>query len=532
MNLSTKLIWFSLCFILILSCQKESKNQIKQTEFSNFNAQEALNSYLNFRKSLNNPNLSNTTISTNNLKTNQKKDILFEILNDSPYESNTKDYSFVEFKIKYKYDSGLIPDKGTLEENQKFRNSTLNKLLIKKNKKSGIIDYELIAYIPTKDYLKNYSITPENFIDHINSNFNGFILHKNIGGEIILLENIINGVVEKKMYPQRNTNVKLKVSGLNTSSATDGCGQICYYTPYYDDFCRCWVDDWQCFTGCEPPYYPGVSLDNGMLAFESNQAFYDLYNQLDNEVETYNANFYDQKGSLTDDQVETIEIQQNFDEYKPLRDFENYFSFASLRQKIETEENAWMENITLDPNTDPDAIYTGSDEVIQSFFNQNQSVKIAGIYTGTPSDNEYATNASGSNGTTCRTHKRYHQFSDLYNNDSKRAKYVASFNGFYLGIFSSRIVARTKNYKKKSNGHWKKFATICKARILGYVVDNNCSGEKPFFTTYKPEKRRRSYKSSRIEFFATSYIKSGDMIGEHYVGSNANTLYFSQALTW
>ncbi|MFC5284533.1 hypothetical protein [Pedobacter alpinus] len=119
----------------------------------------------------------------------------------------------------------------------------------------------------------------------------------------------------------------------------------------------------------------------------------------------------------------------------------------------------------------------------------------------------------------------------MYDNNIRSAKFVAAFNGTYLGLFT-RIVAKTKNFKKKSNGNWKKFATICSSKIYGTVVDVNCGDPQLFGTPFKVEKRRRSYKSVIIEFLNSSKIISGQMMGVHSVGPNGNKLYLSKLLTW
>ena len=517
--------------ITFISCKKDFKtnNEIKNIDFDN---KTALTSYKNFKNyalsSLNEGK--QKSLNAASTFTNPSSD--FTILENVFYESNTKDYSFVEFQIEYKTKNGLLPNKSNDATDKARIDATIDRLLIKKNKKSGIIDYELVSYIPDKEALNSKILLTNNKHNDLSSSFNGHVYHKNIGGETMYLELIENGVVTKKLYKVKNNNgLKVQSSTIKLNQQWDCLYEYCIEGYIYDTGCFCH----ECFGECTPivSEYPGVSVENGIFTFDSNQSFYDAFMSLDNAVDQHNANFYDSKTNLTDEQVENIELQTNFDEFKPLRDFEINFGFASLRQKIENEENLWMENYTLNPATDPDMLYTEPDDVMRTFFNQNESVKIAGIYRSTPTDNEMQTHVTGPDGSNCKTHRRYSVFSDLYDNDTKRAKFVASFNGYYLGLPLKRIVARTKNYKKKSNGNWKKFATICRSKIFGQNVNGNCSGPEAFFTPFKAEKRVKSYKRSAVEIAGNSnFIKKGEMLGEHFVGSNGSIIYFTKSFTW
>ena len=524
---------------VILSCKKEKRNLQADTKPNSvFKADEALKSYQNFKSYLSTNQNKPSNVSVNSLKSENTKNIPFDIINTNPYSSEMKDFYFVEFPIKYKYKNGVLPERTNQIDDNKRIEASVDRIIVKKNKKSGIIDFELITYVPSQGFVNQPYDIKENQYGNLSKSFTGLILHKNIGGEQLYLEKISNGEVVKKLYKQKGAKPNsIKVSSNDIKTATLNCNTICYDDFVLDETCQCFVWGTVCYTDCyETSSYPGVSLDNGVLAFESNQAFYDLYNQLDNGVETYNDNFYDPKASLTDDQVEVIEIQENFDEYKPLRDFESYFGFASLRQKIETEENAWMDNTTLDPSTDPDFIYTEPDEVMQSFFNQNKSVKIAGNYFSTPEQDDLIIYSNTTNSTTqssCnnKLHKRYSEpnTQHIYDGGNKSAKFVASFNGLYL-LVATRLVARTKNFKRKSNGHWKKFATICYAHLGGIVNDAYCYDSDFQETRPKSEKRRRSFKASTLYFANTlDHINKNEMIGNHTVGTFIN---FNKSFTW
>lgn len=406
----------------------------------------------------------------------------------------------------------------------------VDRLVIKENKKSGIIDYELVSYIPSNDVIAKPYNLKANQLNKLDIEFDGYILHKNIGGEIILLEKIKAGILEKKLYKTINKNRLLKTQGIKNDNTTY-CSSYCFREIVYEPTCNCYIRDYVCFSECyEVTNFPGVTIDNGVVSFESNQSFFEAYTSLDNAVEQHNSNFYDSKEDKTDEEVDMISTQVNFDDVKPLRDFENLYGIASLRQKIQNEENIWLENSVLNPNTGPDVLYSEPDDVMRTFFNQNQTLKIAGIYRGTPSDGVLTTNSGGSS-SECRSHARYSESNEnhMYDNNTRSAKLVASFNGLYLGLAGTRIIARTKNFKKKSSGNWKKFATSCYAGIGGQVVNVNCYGNVPFSTTDEGYERRRSYKASKIDANVPSYIKRNEMSGVHEVRFK---LTYQRYFTW
>ncbi len=257
--------------------------------------------------------------------------------------------------------------------------------------------------------------------------------------------------------------------------------------------------------------YPGVAYHDGILEFADLDHYKDMITQLEDEMELHNANFFDDPArvTLSDDDVNALAENQGFDEYAPLRDFENYFGFYSMRQDAETAEIAWMNNSVLSSTTDPDKNYPEDSEITRTVLNTDAEIKIA-----LQSHSSTFESSSGC----CRTNDRKFGYATL-NNDQNQVKYVGSFHGAHL-LLGTRIVARTKNFKKKSNGKWKKWATSCRAQIGGSVVDENCGSATPFATGYKPAKRRRSFESRRMEWVQFSKITSSGMGSSHSVVSN------------
>lgn len=253
---------------------------------------------------------------------------------------------------------------------------------------------------------------------------------------------------------------------------------------------------------------------------------YDLVTDLSNSVELHNANFYDSKEAMTDDQVDAISEQENFDEYKPLRDFEAYFSFSSLRAKIEQDENVWLANPVLNDATDPDNVYKEQDDVMRSFLNLSGDIKVAGVVYNLSSTE---TQETGEFTNDCRSHGRDHA-PQFYDNNNKRLKYVAAYDGYYALLGGTRINAKTKSFKKKSNGNWKRYAVFSNAQIGGLIVNNNCVDPQSFVSPYKAQKRRQTSRSERFRFAGYSQFKSGEMSSSH--SANGNQFFYSIVLTF
>lgn len=71
-----------------------------------------------------------------------------------------------------------------------------------------------------------------------------------------------------------------------------------------------------------------------------------------------------------------------WDLYKPLRDFENFFSgYSSQRANVESLVNTWEQSDQSDPTSFPEANFIIDDEVTQTLINTNNQVKIEGVGT-------------------------------------------------------------------------------------------------------------------------------------------------------
>lgn len=188
---------------LIFSCQKDTKTSNGRTSKLAFQADEALKSYQNFKSYLLSNQKTSPKINMSTSKISNKNYVSFDLINNDSYTSEIKNFYFVEFPVKYKNKNGILPDRTNNADDSERINAIVDRMLIKKNKKSGIIDYELISYIPSDNYLKKTYELKLNQYDQLLKQFSGFILHKNIGEETLYLEKVEGGEIIKKLYPKK-----------------------------------------------------------------------------------------------------------------------------------------------------------------------------------------------------------------------------------------------------------------------------------------------------------------------------------------
>lgn len=118
---------------------------------------------------------------------------------------------------------------------------------------------------------------------------------------------------------------------------------------------------------------------SGIMEFTDKNALNTILARLDQALEVHSDNFADQYGYMSDDAFNNYAASVGFDEFLPMKEFEAYFGFYSLRQKIETEEIAWL--ATTDPwsaSVYPDDNYAIEDDAERTVNNQYGQVRVSG----------------------------------------------------------------------------------------------------------------------------------------------------------
>ncbi len=91
------------------------------------------------------------------------------------------------------------------------------------------------------------------------------------------------------------------------------------------------------------------------IAVFSDELAYKNYTEaLEIEVENWENTFLSQWGHLNDDDLNAKEDELNFDNEKPLTEFENQIGLQSLHKQYVLDEAAWLNNNVLDLSADPD----------------------------------------------------------------------------------------------------------------------------------------------------------------------------------
>ncbi len=101
--------------------------------------------------------------------------------------------------------------------------------------------------------------------------------------------------------------------------------------------------------------YNSINKNTGtkIIEFNNMESYENMINQLNEDVENWDDNFVATYGHLDDDALNDKEEELNFDDEKPLSDFENENNFISLRNKYFIEENIWLNNEELKDSNNP-----------------------------------------------------------------------------------------------------------------------------------------------------------------------------------
>ncbi len=249
-----------------------------------------------------------------------------------------------------------------------------------------------------------------------------------------------------------------------------------------------------------------------MLEFRDAAQFQQVLDCLDAAVEANNDAFEAKYSNLSDDEVEVIEEKTGFNEDQPLIDFENSKRFVSLRSSVETAIVAWLDHDNLDPNTDPDDI-TVDDEVMRTVLNTAYKVKVGGqIY-------DFSVAGGGSPDATCC--KKWLSGGPKfvqYEGGAKQFKIKGSVRDFgIVSVAKSKVVS----FKKKSNGHWKRYKTRLVANVAGTGFNSDCTKSAAFGGTKGPKRKKHLTVKVTVGIGSTAIcVKPGTTVASCVVSDN------------
>lgn len=117
-----------------------------------------------------------------------------------------------------------------------------------------------------------------------------------------------------------------------------------------------------------------VDCENNILIFPTWEKYWETIELLDQMIED-DCDSFDATvpNNITDDQYDALADAAGFDEDNVLRNFEEDLAFCSLRRKIESLENDWLDQQgdgQWDINADPDNHFI-DDETERTLLSQN-----------------------------------------------------------------------------------------------------------------------------------------------------------------
>ena len=323
----------------------------------------------------------------------------------------------------------------------------------------------------------------------------------------------------------------------------------------------------------------GKGFTGATIAIFSDEVSYKNYTKdLEVQVETWDDAFLAQWGHLNDDDLNAKEEELNFDNEKPLTDFENQIGLQSLRQKYLQEEETWLNNEVLDEATDPDAnpIYN-FDENELAVMNTLAEIQIGTTIVKKLTEEEFnlvnqkAGKSSKSKGSFTEPYKDtylviedsdYDALVDFNNGDisvldkgnvstsgsttvisckygkSKRRS-ISTAPGKKIKALikvpqprwgaNGKVKSKIKSYKKKGR-RWKKWRTYIAAGASGRVYNSNCSNESFLINDdlqTPKRKKKRVYKWDNPTW-GSHIVKNGEMKGLY----KQNGVIKELPLTW
>lgn len=249
--------------------------------------------------------------------------------------------------------------------------------------------------------------------------------------------------------------------------------------------------------------YAGVTITyettEGILKFNNASDVNIVINHLDTQDSIWNENYDNQYLNMSVEEMDSLDIVNNFDEFKIYRDFENLFpGYNSKRKQIEIAENAWL--INNFSGTDPDTIDYTFDESENSIFNIANSFKIGsniyelrsdGLYiNGVPQTGVIEQMSFDAFADPCFSGKKTSFYYPP--GTTKRYKLKAAIHS--IGIRSS-AKGKIVSYKQKNSGGWRRSRTEMAVSAVGNIYTKQCnfnfsfSVRKPSPTGFKKRKQ-------------------------------------------
>ncbi len=264
----------------------------------------------------------------------------------------------------------------------------------------------------------------------------------------------------------------------------------------------------------------GVTNQDGILRFEDWIHFEDVVERLKAAQENHLYSFEEIYQGLTNEELDAKEEEIGFIYYQPLINFEDELNFSSLRAKVELEILDWLDNSNLDMSASPNRRHSHSVEV-RTLLNEEYEVKIGNeVISLFPLDNYDKENTPSKMMDDCfRWKKRF--FDDQYNSGNNKYEAFLEHDSW---PFVLKAHAEITNFKRKSNGKWKRARADLYVDVEGRIYDSECRYEG--LNYFKKDSKKRKSLDVRIHQWSGQHLKGKEnkVLSNYEVGDISGVL--------
>ena len=294
---------------------------------------------------------------------------------------------------------------------------------------------------------------------------------------------------------------------------------------------------------------PTITVSNGLLVFASESHAATVLADLEAAAISADDAFVSEYSTLDEDELNDMEDLVGFNYLQPYIDFEDDLNFSSLRAKVEADIQTWLDNGGSESD-DPDNHFIG-DDLARTILNEQAEVMIGGSIYKFFENGSYIAITDGSfttltairnggdpddynnvvwfakNAESCKTNK----YTNIYKHSGSGKFRMKCRVGIYYYPWGCGFVAKTKSYKKKNNGKWRKYRTKIDVCVGGKDCKPDGTMSGPIGPKCKlpmgKKKKSRSIRLTLEEGCPTT--KTLNVQGNHVsskVGSFLSTLQF------
>lgn len=97
-------------------------------------------------------------------------------------------------------------------------------------------------------------------------------------------------------------------------------------------------------------------VENSILNFDSEADFEFVLDSLQSVFDSFEIRFSETHQHMSDEDLNSLIVSQGIDLFEPLTNFENHYSFYSLRNHVNNLEKEWLNQIDPDFNENPQVL--------------------------------------------------------------------------------------------------------------------------------------------------------------------------------